>query len=149
MIVATANNVLRLIAARSATARRAARAFVGLLAMTALVTPSLGAALDHHFAERDARHTHMFLGHSFVTEHKHLAGVDHAEGATQGNPGTAIAVFERDASGAVAAPAVVFRAALMWPAGTVPTPFFRQCALCVVNRVTELAPAPPEPPPEV
>lgn len=44
-----------------------------------LLFPALAPALDHHFAERQPWHGHLYTGHA-LPEHSHLAGAWHSHG---------------------------------------------------------------------
>lgn len=56
---------------------RIARRFLAVLAVSALLLPFLGPAMDHHFAERQHGHGHVYLGPALV-DHQHPYDTDHA-----------------------------------------------------------------------
>ena len=73
--------------------------------MFALVTSMLGAVLDHHSAERQPDHVHIYLGpatpdhtHPYETDHTHSHGQDTVD-PTDSAPNDTVYITSHDGSG--------------------------------------------------
>lgn len=67
---------------------------MALLAIAAVLTLVVGPAFDHHFAERQASHGHLFLN-DVPFEHGHMVDADHEHGDAV----SVVATGDNDASG--------------------------------------------------
>lgn len=52
------------------------RGFIAVIGLVALLAPSFGPLIDHHFAERDPNHFHIYLG-SHQSHHVHYYDAPH------------------------------------------------------------------------
>ena len=79
-----------------------AQLFVILLAM-ALILPSAGPLLDHHFAERSPGHHHLgpnqYHAHTYGPDHVHLRA--QAQSSDTGNPSTALYNYDSGPVGTI------------------------------------------------
>lgn len=56
-----------------------------VLMVTGLLTPVIGPAVDHHYADRSPAHAHVFVGEETNTHDHSLADHDHSAGETTGD----------------------------------------------------------------
>ncbi len=69
-----------------------------LLAVAAVLTTVVGPVLDHHFAERQASHGHVFLD-QVTPEHGHTADDGHAHDGSEPISVSIVATTDSDAAG--------------------------------------------------
>jgi len=58
---------------------------VAVLMVAGLLTPVIGPAVDHHYADRSPAHAHVYVGEETNTHDHSLADHDHAAGETTGD----------------------------------------------------------------
>ena len=96
-------NVIRQAAVRACARQSAPWTALRVLFVTALclglLTPFIGAAMDHHFAERYSGHVHIYFGanppkhmHLYERPHSHT----HIDESLHGDEGRAVAVISED-----------------------------------------------------
>lgn len=71
---------------------------MALLAVVAVLTTVVGPVLDHHFAERQATHGHVFID-GVQPDHGHMSDDDHVHDAGESIAVGVVATGDSDASG--------------------------------------------------
>ena len=73
---------------------------ITLTAIIAVMTTIVGPVLDHHYAERQATHGHLFV-HGLESDHVHLSDEDHVHTADEAIPFGVVATIDSEASGVI------------------------------------------------